>query len=523
LVGSKEWTRLGSPDYAAGIVKVRAMFEESMQDLNTEHSDIASVVGFWSTVFKQRYPGSSTSGGAPFQAGVMRLSRSQSHTFAPISRVASLIGSRKKKNSYSLLTQPLRFILDLLNKGPAVPLSPPFRATASAGTISAAAATVGLRRGTDSEKETLARELRAVEACRYLVEDFTARLSPIHSSGQVVARDASADRSFNPGRSGSGGSGSGGSVFEGDGGGSAGALGVVVDGASAVGNAVSTLRSAVRTAKWDHYLANEAVFLAHQQSDVLREVKQASLATLVHTVVLPQYRALASELFRAAVQSFEHRMLRVPPSVPDLEGTLNALREQALTGFDASATDLRNNMMDIMLLPADYEDTGSSGSSRGDVSVPTASSEGQQVGNGLGSATEDLPTELSPEVARASRPWLGLFGVAAERRRLQRELQRLTRHHLAALVLSGGHNPYLRRSAWPPIHLNLNYLVDPAALAVQRAYGPLYDEHREGACEHRADPLLLPGVAAFPFDPNQHPVSSEQRNDWKTVLKNFIS
>lgn len=95
--------------------------------------------------------------------------------------------------------------------------------------------------------------------------------------------------------------------------------------------------------------------------------------------------------------------------------------------------------------------------------------------------------------------------------RLEQQLKETENDMLLALQLSGSVNPYLRTWPFPPLHINVNYLVDPRAYALSREFDPLYDEHKEGAfAPGRAEPIVVPGVPATPFDPNERarPVSS---------------
>lgn len=101
---------------------------------------------------------------------------------------------------------------------------------------------------------------------------------------------------------------------------------------------------------------------------------------------------------------------------------------------------------------------------------------------------------------------------------------------LLALQLSGSVNPYLRTWPFPPLHINVNYLVDPRAYALSREFDPLYDEHKEGAfAPGRAEPIVVPGIPATPFDPNERarplsstpPVAPWQK--FQTAVKDLFS
>lgn len=88
---------------------------------------------------------------------------------------------------------------------------------------------------------------------------------------------------------------------------------------------------------------------------------------------------------------------------------------------------------------------------------------------------------------------------------------------MAALFLLGAYNPFVRTYPFPPLHVNLNYLVDPRAVAFGLQYDRLYDEQVEGVVPDRADGMVLPGVAQVVFHPNRQPVSREYKPWWQTI------
>ena len=90
------------------------------------------------------------------------------------------------------------------------------------------------------------------------------------------------------------------------------------------------------------------------------------------------------------------------------------------------------------------------------------------------------------------------------------------------LFLGGSYNPYIRNVPYPPIHININYLIDPKIIKLNSQYNPLYDQHKEGSCENRADPMMIPGIASIPFDPNQQPITTEVSIPWWQLVKDFF-
>ena len=51
-----------------------------------------------------------------------------------------------------------------------------------------------------------------------------------------------------------------------------------------------------------------------------------------------------------------------------------------------------------------------------------------------------------------------------------------------------------------------------------RGYDVLYDEQTDGLAERRAYPLILPGMAEIPFDPNDHPVPKDTTPWWQVIV-----
>jgi hypothetical protein len=60
-------------------------------------------------------------------------------------------------------------------------------------------------------------------------------------------------------------------------------------------------------------------------------------------------------------------------------------------------------------------------------------------------------------------------------------------------------------------------LFNPNSVLFNIDYNKLYDEHKEGPVLNRADALLIPSVATFPFDPNDRAVPKENRK-WYQIL-----
>jgi hypothetical protein len=92
-----------------------------------------------------------------------------------------------------------------------------------------------------------------------------------------------------------------------------------------------------------------------------------------------------------------------------------------------------------------------------------------------------------------------------------------------ALFITGAYNPFIRTYPFPPVHINLNYLIDPRQMAFDYQYKGLYDEQTEGPAMSRADGLVLPGVAQVVFHPNQHPRPKDETSWWQTLVDFYRS
>lgn len=105
---------------------------------------------------------------------------------------------------------------------------------------------------------------------------------------------------------------------------------------------------------------------------------------------------------------------------------------------------------------------------------------------------------------------------------LRSYLEELRNEREGFLLINGAINPFVRKSPFPPFHINLNYFVNPRTLYESKEIKGLYDEHFDGLAVSRADPLQFKGVATTPFDPTLKPSSSDQIEPWWTTLQDFF-
>ena len=66
--------------------------------------------------------------------------------------------------------------------------------------------------------------------------------------------------------------------------------------------------------------------------------------------------------------------------------------------------------------------------------------------------------------------------------------------------------------------MNLNYLIDPRAVAFGWEYNALYDAQMEGPAINRADGMVIEGVAPVVFNPNKQPVPKDSAPWWKPLV-----
>eukprot|EP01031_Cornospumella_fuschlensis_P028696 gene28696-34644_t len=153
----------------------------------------------------------------------------------------------------------------------------------------------------------------------------------------------------------------------------------------------------------------------------------------------------------------------------------------------------------------------------------------QKLAKSLSKRHADLVRSLEEDISTLARS--ALPGSGAENLRLTLDTQHMVsalaadlfaavEQQLKRLVLAGTLNPFLRSHSFPPVRIGLHYLFYPQMPTVS---GDLYDEHRPGVCEKRADALRFDGVAQYPFDFNETPVSTETQESWVDLVKAFFT
>lgn len=107
--------------------------------------------------------------------------------------------------------------------------------------------------------------------------------------------------------------------------------------------------------------------------------------------------------------------------------------------------------------------------------------------------------------------------------RLQQELRDIEERTASEAVVQGRHNAYVRTARYPPCHININYLLDPAML-FPNALDRLYDEQHSNIALSRADSMIFPGIARVPFDPTAIPKGKDDpdRSSWYHRLQDIF-
>ena len=85
------------------------------------------------------------------------------------------------------------------------------------------------------------------------------------------------------------------------------------------------------------------------------------------------------------------------------------------------------------------------------------------------------------------------------------------------LFLQGSYNPFVRTVNFPPLHLNLNYLIDPRSIPFEFEHRRHYDVHSDTIATNRGDLLHVPNTATIPFSPNYLPQGDKDPSWWQKL------
>lgn len=219
---------------------------------------------------------------------------------------------------------------------------------------------------------------------------------------------------------------------------------------------------------------------AFARTGAFRSAAYRGRTQLAH-LLQPSYRRILDLLVAESFAKFENLARKVAPD-STLSSTLAKRAKLVMESAKESSAELQSNFLDM--ITKQYE--------------------------GLFASSDQL--------SRAH--WNTAFSSTLEMRKLQSDLAERCADRVRSLFLQGAYNPYIRDFPWAPTHININYLIDPRAVALGLEYNKLYDEQVEGIV-NRAEPLLIKGVAKVAFDPNDHPVPKENKSWWKILLEYY--
>lgn len=348
----------------------------------------------------------------------------------------------------------------------------------------------------DRSSEIFGQELEAAEPCAVLSDDFSLAIRAAIQSALGRSIDNTED----------------------------GLLALRLPAGASINGTVQAIRAEMQSAVADHHAKFRGTFDVYGSSNAMKAAAHRARTDLAN-VLQPVFRAVTESALRVMAEVFDAQLQRVPGSTK-LPNVLQDLSSATFKSFSKNLNAFKNEILSIVTMQTEEGILSAEYSSVCDW-LPAAVQAGQirppkQSRNQPVTVTSFTSASAAHFSKQLKASLLPQFDVSLEERRLKSYVRRKVDERISFLFLSGGYNPYIRDSPLPPTHINFNYYIDPRAIVVNREFGALYDEHKDGPCEDRADPLQIPGVAQFPFDPNQHPVPTEQEDSmWKLVYDFF--
>ena len=110
-----------------------------------------------------------------------------------------------------------------------------------------------------------------------------------------------------------------------------------------------------------------------------------------------------------------------------------------------------------------------------------------------------------------------MLGYNAEMDSLSIYCYKATKERMDHLFLQGSYNPFVRTANFPPLHLNLNYLIDPRSIPFEFEHRRHYDVHSDTIATNRGDLLHVPNTATIPFSPNYLPQGDKDPSWWQKL------
>ena len=284
---------------------------------------------------------------------------------------------------------------------------------------------------------------------------------------------------------------------------------------------ITDIISTIAAALEDNYKTHASVFNTYANSDALKTASYQTRAALT-SVVQPLYRRAVEALRNNNLKVFDSVMLRVPPN-KRLPQVLRAQAAAVQSNFLLKSEDLRTGR-EIIVKPH-ITDLCLPSPSLAHICLTTDPSHTFTEFSGLFKGV-DGPSLLSGGAwvhrggpgAKAISASGSAWAVGCELRILRSQLAESCAERERFLFLQGSYNPFIRDMPFPPTKFSFHYLLDPRAMAFSRDYNKLYDEHIDGPAVTRANPLIIPGVAINPFDPNDLPMPKDEKKWWQVVM-----
>jgi len=254
---------------------------------------------------------------------------------------------------------------------------------------------------------------------------------------------------------------------------------------------IESLTEVVSAALEENYKSFVDVFAEYGTSRAIKgAANRARIGTL--TALNPLFKNMLNSCISTAVETFELAMRKIPPNSLFIKGMKN-LADNTQRACENQVASLQKEFRDLL----------------------TKTTHGS-TGGGLFSSSLSS-SKLSSESVDSALVAVGAL------KRLNEILSNLCLERERSLFVQGIYNPYIRTYPFPPLHVNLNYLLNPRAAVYSISYNKLYDEHKDGLAINRADSLHIPGVTQIPFDPNQQPVPKENKPWYKVLIDIYSS
>jgi len=270
------------------------------------------------------------------------------------------------------------------------------------------------------------------------------------------------------------------------------------------------LATAVSGALKANYAKHANAYKTHSQSDALKAASYRARIGLA-SILQPFYRKAIESLRKNSLRAFDMLALRVPPN-RRLVSALKAQANAVYTNFKTKSDELKKEYISMFT---------------GDMSTVDPDIENGKLKTPVIEEEETVEASSSPQEDNILRggSWVDssksmdhTMSVGGELNTLRIDLAEACAEREKFLFFQGAYNPFIRDMPIPPTKLSFAYLLDPRGMAYARGYDVMYDEQVDGPTGNRANPLIIPGLASIPFDPNEHPVPTDNQPWWQNII-----